>query len=137
MVMKTADKFEEDSGRRLAHAKQLHAEADAARVRSTERKGAADHAKDTAEQLHSEAAKVSANSFSHLRHESVLTMAERHVAEADRHVEDQRRLIEVLVRDKHTRMLEHARKVLELLKQSQRLARTHLALEREFHGDRS
>src|SRR5262249_13177548 len=62
-----------------------------------------------------------------------LEMAERHVTEADRHVEHQRQLIEALVRDGHSMsMLERARKVLEILEQSLKLAHKHYALEGEF-----
>jgi hypothetical protein len=42
-------------------------------------------------------------------------VAERHVAEAEKHAEHQKKLIEVLVRDKHYRALGHASKVLEVL----------------------
>ncbi len=135
--MNGADKLKENSSRRLAHARELHEEADAARERSAERKQVARQARGIAEQLHGESVKASAEAFSRARSESVLEMAERHVAEADRHVEHQRHLIEELIRDKHERMLEHARKVLALLEQSRELARTHLALEREFHRSRS
>ena len=134
--MNAAHKVKVNSSRRLAHAKELHVEADAARERSAERKQVAKQARSIAEQLRGEAVKASAEAFSRARSESVLEMAERHVAEADRHVEHQRQLIEVLIRDKHERMLEHARKVLELLEQSRKLARAHLALEREFHRSR-
>ncbi len=137
MAMKSPGTLvEEDSSRRLAHAKELHADADAAHERGAERRQMSKKAKAIAEQLHSDGAKMSAESFDRMiRHESIMEMAERHVAEADRHVERQRQLIEALVHDKHSgRILEHARKVLELLEQSQKLARSHLALEREFHG---
>ena len=134
--MNAADQHKDNSSRRLAHARELHVEADAARERSAERKQVARQARGIAEQLHGEAVKASAEAFSRARSESVLEMAERHVAEAERHVEHQRHLIEVLIRDKHERMVEHARKVLAVLEQSRELARTHLALEREFHSDR-
>ena len=52
-------------------------------------------------------------------------------------MEHQRKLIEVLKRDKHENMLEQAHKVLEILEHSQELARAHLALEREFRRNQS
>jgi hypothetical protein len=125
--MQTPKSLREESGKRLANAKDLHADADAAQQRSTERKQGAERAKATMERLRDPTWRM--------RHETELEMAERHVAEADRHVEHQKRLIEVLIRDRHERMLVHARKVLEVLEQSRRLARTHLALEREFQGN--
>ena len=66
--------------------------------------------------------------------ESSPEMAERHVAEAERHVERQRTLLEELICDKHERMLGDAQKVLEVLEQSLKLARAHRDLEREFHS---
>ena len=137
MAMDSHDKPDGNAASRLAHAKELHASADAARERSAELRQSAAQAKAVAEHLRSEGAKESENVFSQIRHESILEMAERHVTEANRHLEHQRALIEVLIRDKHDRMLVHARKILEILEKSQELAQTHLVLEREFHGDRS
>jgi hypothetical protein len=135
--MESPDKPEDNARRRLTHARRLHADADAARERSAGHKQMANNAKETAAQLRSESAKVAADAFSRVRTETDLQMAERHVTEADRHVQNQRTLIEVLVRDKHEKVLEHARKVLAVLEQSQKLAEAHLALERDFHAGRS
>jgi hypothetical protein len=43
--------------------------------------------------------------------------------------------MEVLFRDKHYKALGLARKVLEMLEQSRRLAQTHLTVEREFRSN--
>lgn len=132
--MDRPDPLKEEASRRLAHAKQMRADADIARERSTERRKMAKSAKDIAKRLCAEGAKVPVDAFSQPRNEPILAMAERHVMEAEGHVERQRKLIEVLIRDKHERMVAHARKILEILEQSQKLARMHLALEREFNG---
>ena len=113
----------EDSTKRLAHARELHADAGAARHRSKERKQNAEDAKALMQRLRDDPTRW-------LPSETLLEMAERHVAEAGRHVEHQKKLIEVLVRDKHVRMLVHAYRILEVLEQSQRLAQTRLALRR-------
>ena len=113
----------EDSGRRLAHARELHAEASAARRRSKERQRQAEAARAIVQRLRHEP-------MQWIRNETALQMAERHVVEAERHVEHQKKLIELLVRDKHKRMLAHAHRVLEVLERSQRLAQTRLALAR-------
>jgi hypothetical protein len=69
-----------------------------------------------------------------LRTESVLEMAERHVAEAQRHVEHQKALVEALTRARHKEILDLARKVQGVLERSLELARAHLAFERELQG---
>jgi hypothetical protein len=125
--MKPTNAMLENSTKRLAHAKELHAEADAAQRRSSERKQDARSARVTMERLRDDTTQW-------LRHESPLEVAERHVAEAERHVEHQRKLLDRLVRDKHERMIRHAQKVLEVLEQSRKLAHAHLALEREFRS---
>lgn len=135
MSMNAIDELKANSSLRLALAKELHVQADAARERGAERKRVARHARGIAEQMHGEAVKASEDAFRRPRAESILAMAERHVEEADRRVDHQRHLIEVLIRDKHERMLEHARKILSLLEQSRDLTRTRLALEREFHSN--
>ncbi len=66
--------------------------------------------------------------------ESPVAVAERHVAEAERRIARQRKLIEQLERDKHTVAADHGRKVLVVLQDSLRLARVHLELEREHYG---
>ena len=96
----------------------------------------ANQARDLAKRLRGEADRISAEQTRRVNCQSVMEMAERHVAEAARHVEHQRNLIKVLEHDKHTGMLEHAHEVLDVLEQSEQLARAHLALEREFHGNR-
>jgi hypothetical protein len=125
--MKPPKALLENSRKCLAHAKELHADADAAQQRSSERKQNADCAHATMERLRG-------GGIQWLRNEAPLEMAERHVAEAERHIERQRKLLEELIRDKHERMLGHARKVLEVLEQSLKLARVHRDLEREFHS---
>ncbi len=67
--------------------------------------------------------------------ESPVAMAERHVVEAEARIERHKKLIATLERDKHSRMIPHARKILEVLEESLRLARVHLQLEREHHGN--
>jgi hypothetical protein len=57
--------------------------------------------------------------------------AQRHVIEAEQHVADLRRILEELLRDKHAAQAEVARRVLHTLEESLRLARDHLARERE------
>ncbi len=69
--------------------------------------------------------------------DSPVEVAERHVAEAERRIARHRKLIETLERDKHINMLPHARRILELLEESLRLARVHLQLERDHYGNPS
>ena len=64
--MKSPDTLGESGSRRLAHAKELHADADAAHERGAACKRMAQKARDTAEQLRSEGAKVATKSFSRL-----------------------------------------------------------------------
>lgn len=66
--------------------------------------------------------------------ESPIAMAERHVREGERRIERQRQLIAELERDKHIATADHARRVLAVLQESQRLARAHLELERAHYG---
>jgi hypothetical protein len=123
--MKPANALLENSVKRLAHAKELHAKADAARRRSSEHKQDARSARVTMERLRDDTVQW-------LRHESPLETAERHVAESERHVELQRKLLGRLVRDRHETMIGHAQEVLEVLEQRRKLAHAHLALERAF-----
>ncbi len=67
--------------------------------------------------------------------ESPVAVARRHVEEAERRVARQRSLVAELERDKHFAMVGHARKILEVLEESLRLARVHLELERAHYGD--
>jgi hypothetical protein len=66
--------------------------------------------------------------------ESPISLAERHVAEAERRIGRQRALIAQLERDRHAATAEHGRKILEVLQESLRLARVHLELERAHYG---
>jgi hypothetical protein len=66
--------------------------------------------------------------------ESPIVLAERHVAEGERRIARQRTLIVRLERDKHATTAEHARRILEVLQESLRLARVHLELERAHYG---
>lgn len=66
--------------------------------------------------------------------ESPIAMAERHVSDGENRVERQRRLIELLERDRHFATADHARKILEVLQDSLRLARIHLEFERQHYG---
>ena len=54
-------------------------------------------------------------------------MARRHVAEGERHVADQTRIIAELERDGHSQLAANARKLLGTLEASLRLAREDLA----------
>jgi hypothetical protein len=123
--MKTRKALMENSLKRRALARELRADADAARQRSNQHRQSADAAKVTMERLRDATTRL-------LRYGSPLEMAERHVAEAERHVERQRELLDGVIRAKHERLLEHAQRVLEVLERSRILAHTHLALEREF-----
>lgn len=67
--------------------------------------------------------------------ESPVEIARRHVSEAEIRIARQQRLIETLERDKHPRMVPHAQKVLDVLKESLELARVHLELEIKHYGD--
>ena len=67
----------EDSSKRLARAKELHADASAARRRGKEHQQHADDAKAIMQQLRDDSMRL-------MRNETVLQMAERHVAEAER-----------------------------------------------------
>lgn len=66
--------------------------------------------------------------------ESPVQVARRHVAEAERRVARQRELIEELARDRHFATAEQAKKVLDVLEDSLRLARVHLELEEAHYG---
>ena len=68
--------------------------------------------------------------------EDALSRTRRHVDEAEQHVADLKRIIEELVRDKHSAQAELARRVLGTLEQSLMLAREHLARE-EAAGPRA
>lgn len=63
--------------------------------------------------------------------ESSLSMTQRHVIEAEQHVADLRRILEELLRDRHATQAAMARRVLQTLEESLRLARDHLAREEE------
>jgi hypothetical protein len=127
VTMKLPQTLRDGSRKRLAHAKELHRDADAARQRSRERKQSAECAHATMARLREDATRWTSDA-------SPLELAERHVAEAERHVEHQRKLLEVLIRDKHERMIGHAREVLEILEKSRNLAYAHLDLERGFQS---
>ena len=66
--------------------------------------------------------------------ESPIALAERHVAEAERRIARQRTLIARLERDRHATTAEYARRILDVLQESLRLARVHLELERAHYG---
>jgi hypothetical protein len=57
--------------------------------------------------------------------------AQRHVIEAEQHIADLHRILEELQRDRHTQQAELAGRVLRTLEESLRIARAHLARERE------
>lgn len=61
--------------------------------------------------------------------EDSVSMARRHVTEAERHVADLKRILEELVQDKHPEQAELARRVLRTMEDSLRLAQDHLARE--------
>ena len=63
--------------------------------------------------------------------EDQLSTAQRHVIEAEQHIADLSRILEELVRDRHAEQAELARKVLQTLEESLRLARDHLAREKK------
>jgi len=70
------------------------------------------------------------------RTEPPVVVARRHVVEFEHRVERQRELLERLERGKNSPMIvAEARKVLETLEQSLRLARAHLQLEIAHYGD--
>jgi hypothetical protein len=71
------------------------------------------------------------------RAESPVAVAQRHVAQAERRVARQKALIEELERDRHFAMVENARKILEVLEESLRLARVHLELEQAHYGTKA
>ena len=66
--------------------------------------------------------------------EDLLSMAQRHVIEAEEHVARQNALIKDLERDTHAKAAEQARVVLRTLQQSLELARDHLRRERIRRG---
>ncbi len=63
--------------------------------------------------------------------QDALSTVRRHVIEAEQHVADLKRIIEEMVRDKHPKQAEMARRVLRTLEESLALARDHLAREQE------
>ena len=63
--------------------------------------------------------------------ESSLSMAQRHVIEAESHVADLRRILDELLRDRHAAHAELAGRVLHTLEESLRIARDHLAREED------
>jgi hypothetical protein len=70
------------------------------------------------------------------RVDSPVVVARRHVTEFEHRVERQRGLLEKLERGKNSPMIvAEARKVLETLGHSLRLARAHLQLEIDHYGD--
>lgn len=62
--------------------------------------------------------------------EDALSRAQRHVIEAEQHVANLKRVLKELVRDKHLKQAETARRVLSTLEESLALARDHLAREK-------
>ena len=63
--------------------------------------------------------------------EDATSTAQRHVIEAEQHVADLKRILQELLRDKHTAQAEVARRVLQTLEESLALARDHLAREEQ------
>jgi hypothetical protein len=63
--------------------------------------------------------------------ESPLSVAQRHVIEAEQRVADLKRILKELLRDRHAVQAEMAGRVLHTLEESLRLARDHLAREQE------
>jgi GAF domain-containing protein len=64
-------------------------------------------------------------------HEDELSKVQRHVMEAEQHVADLKRIVEELLRDKHTAQAALARRVLHTLEESLALARDHVTREEE------
>ncbi len=58
--------------------------------------------------------------------ESAISTVQRHVIEAERHVADLKRIVDEMVRDKHPKQAELARRLLHTLEESLALARDHL-----------
>ena len=63
--------------------------------------------------------------------EDAASTAQRHVIEAEQHVADLKRILEELLRHRHTAQAEVARRVLHTLEVSLALARDHLAREQD------
>ena len=61
--------------------------------------------------------------------EDALSTTQRHVIEAEQHVADLKRILQELLRDRHTAQADVARRVLQTLEESLTLARDHLARE--------
>jgi hypothetical protein len=63
--------------------------------------------------------------------EDQVSTAQRHVIEAEQHVADLSRILKEMVRDRHAEQAGLARKLLQTLEESLRLAREHLAREKK------